>query len=120
MAVRRERVQALIREVVSEMFLRRVKDPRIGFVSIVNVEVTRDLSLAKVFVSVLGNQEDREKTMEGLKSARGLIRSQVAKELGARHAPEILFVLDQGIEHSIKVSKLLDEIKKADADREDR
>lgn len=120
MAVRRERVAALIRDVVSEMFLRRIKDPRIGFVSVVNVEVTRDLSLAKVFISVLGDDEDRERTMEGLKSAQGLIRSEVARELGVRYAPEIHFFLDQGIEHSIKVSQLLEEIKKADADREEK
>ena len=111
-AQRQERAAALIREVVSEVIMRRLKDPRIGFVSIVSVDVTRDLSLAKIHVSVLGEEKAKEDTMEGLRSAQGLIRSEVAKALGTRHAPEIQFVLDQGIEHSIRVSKLLSEIKK--------
>ncbi len=92
--------------------LRRLSDPRIGFASIVNVDVNKDLSLAKVYVSVLGSDEDKEKTMEGLKSALGLIRSEVSKALGIRYAPEIQFVLDEGIEYSMRVSKLLSEIKK--------
>lgn len=94
------------------LLLRRLKDPRIGFASIVNVDVNKDLSLAKVYVSVLGSDEDKEKTMEGLKSAQGLIRSEVSKALGIRYAPEIQFVLDEGIEYSMRVSKLLSEIKK--------
>jgi len=112
MAQRQERVAALIRNVISELIMRRLKDPRIGFVSVVNVEVSRDLSLARVYVSVYGSEEDKEKTMEGLKSARGLVRSEVSKVLGIRHAPEIEFVLDTGIEHSIRVSKLLSELRR--------
>ena len=91
------------------MLSRRVKDPRIGFVSIVTVEVTRDISLAKIRVSVMGTEEEKTRTMEGLRSAQGLIRSEIAKALGMRHAPEIQFVLDQGIEHSIHISRLLKE-----------
>jgi len=115
-AQRQERVSALIREVVSELIMRRLKDPRIGFVSVVKVEVTKDLSLAKVYVSVLGDHEAKDRTMEGLKSAQGLIRSEVSKALGTRHAPEIQFLLDQGIEHSIKVSQMLSEINKGKED----
>lgn len=119
MALRQERVSALIQEVVSDLLLKRLKDPRIGFVSVVKVEVSKDLAVAKVFVSVLGTDEAKEKTMEGLRSAQGLVRSEVSKALGIRHAPEIQFVLDEGIEHSIRVSKLLEEIRK-DARAEDR
>jgi len=111
-AQRQERAAALIRDVISELIMRRLKDPRIGFVSVVNVEVSRDLSLARIYVSVYGPEEDKEKTMEGLKSAQGLVRSEVSKVLGTRHVPEIQFVLDKGIEHSIKVSRLLSEIRK--------
>ncbi len=111
-AVRQERASALIREVASELIARRVKDPRIGFVSIVKVEVTKDISLAKIYVSVMGTSEEQTKTMEGLKSAQGLIRSEVAKALGIRHAPSLQFILDHGIEHSIHVSKLLKEAQK--------
>ncbi len=110
-AQRQARVAALVQEVVSELIFRRIKDPRIGFVSIVKVDVPRDMSLARIYVSVLGSDQEKEKTMEGLRSAQGLIRSEVAKVLGMRHAPEVQFVLDEGIEHSIRVSKLLSEIK---------
>lgn len=112
MSARQARVAALVQEVVSELLLRRVKDPRIGFVSVVKVDVPRDISQAKIYVSVLGTDEEKEKSMEGLRSAQGLIRSEVAKALGMRRAPEILFELDEGIEQSIKVSKLLSEINK--------
>jgi len=111
-STRQGKVAALVQQVVSELLFRRVKDPRIGFVSIVKVDVPRDMSLAKIYVSVLGSHEEKEQSMEGLHSAQGLIRSEVAKALGMRHAPEIEFVLDEGIEHSIKVSKLLSEINK--------
>lgn len=111
-AGRQEKIAALIQEVVSELLLRKIKDPRIGFVSVLGVEVTRDLSQAKIRVSVLGSDEAKAQTMEGLRSAQGLIRSEVSRALEIRHAPEILFVLDEGIEHSIRVSKLLSEIKK--------
>ncbi|MGE5579185.1 MAG: 30S ribosome-binding factor RbfA [Bacillota bacterium] len=112
MAGRPARVSAMVQEVVSELLFRRVKDPRIGFASIVKVDVPNDISQAKIYVSVLGSDEEKARTMEGLRSAQGLIRSEVAKALGMRHAPEISFILDEGIEHSIKVSKLLSEINK--------
>lgn len=112
MSARQGKVAALVQEVVGELLLRRIKDPRIGFASVVKVDVPRDMSLAKIYVSVLGSHEEKEQSMEGLRSAQGLIRSEVAKALGMRHAPEIEFVLDEGIEHSIKVSKLLSEINK--------
>lgn len=111
MAMRQARVAALVQEVVSELILRRIKDPRIGFVSVVKVDVPRDMSIAKVFVSVLGTDEEKQKSMEGLASAKGLVRSEVAKVLGMRHAPEIEFLLDEGIEHSVHISKVLNEIK---------
>lgn len=104
---REERVAAVIREIVSEALRERIKDPRIGFVSVVGVEVTKDLSVAKVRVSVLGSPEEKRTTMEGLRSAQGLIRSEVARGLDLRRAPELVFVLDEGIEHSVRVSEIL-------------
>ncbi|MBE3519235.1 MAG: 30S ribosome-binding factor RbfA [Firmicutes bacterium] len=104
---REERVAAVIREIVSETLRERIKDPRIGFVSVVAVEVTKDLSLAKIRVSILGSPQEKEATMEGLRSAQGLIRSEVARGLDLRRAPELMFVLDEGIEHSVRVSEIL-------------
>lgn len=110
-ALRQARVAALVQEVVSELILRRIKDPRIGFVSVVKVDVPRDMSVAKIYVSVLGTDDEKQKSMEGLASAKGLVRSEVAKVLGMRHAPDIEFLLDEGIEHSVHISKVLSEIK---------
>lgn len=107
MAVRQEKMAALIKKVISNLLVRRIKDPRIGFVSVINVEVSKDLAVAKAKVSIYGSEEDKAKTMKGLNSARGLIRTEVGKALGVRHAPEIQFILDDGIEHSIKVSQIL-------------
>lgn len=120
MAQRSDRVAALIREVVSDLIMTRLKDPRIGFASVVRVSVNRDLSQAKVYISVLGTEEEKEKTMEGLKSAQGLIRSEVSKALGIRHAPEIEFILDDSIEYSMHISKLLSEIEEKEKKTEDK
>ncbi|HHY69733.1 MAG TPA: 30S ribosome-binding factor RbfA [Bacillota bacterium] len=120
MAQRSDRVAALIREVVSDLIMTRLKDPRIGFASVVRVSVNRDLSQAKVYISVLGTEEEKEKTMEGLKSAQGLIRSEVSKALGIRHAPEIEFILDDSIEYSMHISKLLSEIEEKEKKAEDK
>ncbi len=111
---RQDRIAASIREILGELMVRRLKDPRIGFASIVKVTVNRDLSLAKVHVSVLGSDEDKTKTIEGLKSAQGLIRTEVSKALGIRYCPEIHFVLDKGIEHSMRVSELISEVRAFD------
>ncbi len=120
MAQRSDRVAALIREVVSDLIMTRLKDPRIGFASVVRVSVNRDLSQAKVYISVLGTEEEKEKTIEGLKSAQGLIRSEVSKALGIRHAPEIEFILDDSIEYSMHISKLLSEIEEKEKKAEDK
>ena len=120
MAQRSDRVAALIREVVSDLIMTRLKDPRIGFASVVRVSVNRDLSQAKVYISVLGTEEEKEKTMEGLKSAQGLKRSEVSKALGIRHAPEIEFILDDSIEYSMHISKLLSEIEEKEKKAEDK
>ena len=120
MAQRSDRVAALIREVVSDLIMTRLKDPRIGFASVVRVSVNRDLSQAKVYISVLGTEEEKEKTMEGLKSAQGLIRSEVSKAIGIRHAPEIEFILDDSIEYSMHISKLLSEIEEKEKKAEDK
>ncbi|NLU05341.1 MAG: 30S ribosome-binding factor RbfA [Firmicutes bacterium] len=115
---RAEKIAASIREIVSELLLRRLKDPRIGFASVVNVEVNRDLSIAKIYVSVLGSEEEKARTMEGLKSAQGLVRTEVSKALGIRQAPEIQFVLDKGIEHSLRVSQIISELKASETESE--
>ncbi len=92
-----------------------MKDPRIGFATITNVEVTQDLRFARVYVSVMGTDEERKDTMTALQSARGFVRHEVATRMTTRTVPEIQFKLDRGLEYSDQINRLLNEIKVADA-----
>lgn len=90
-----------------------VKDPRINpMTSVVAVEVTPDLKFAKAYISVLGDEESKKSTQEGLKKASSFIRRELARRLNLRNTPEITFVLDQSIEYGINMSKMIDEVTK--------
>ena len=107
------RINEEVRREVSNIIQNEIKDPRLtAMVSVTAVKVTKDLRYAKVFVSVLGNDEDREKTHQGLLSASSHIRSQLAKQLNLRNTPELTFVMDDSIEYGINMSKRIDELKK--------
>ena len=108
------RINGEVQKVISEA-IRYSKDPRISpFTSVMDVEVAPDLKTCKVWVTVMGNEEDRERTLEGLKSAAGYIRSTLAKELNMRYTPEIRFIMDDSIEYAINMSKKIDEITAKD------
>jgi ribosome-binding factor A len=104
---RPERVAEAIKEEISRIVRERVSDPRIGFLSVTKVEITPDLKSAKIFISVLGNKIDREKTFEGLKSASSFIRGQLGNSLDMRHVPEISFVHDKSIERASRVLNIM-------------
>lgn len=104
---RAQRVAQLMQRELGQMLLTEVKDPRIGFVSITRVEVTRDLSMARVFVSVMGTEEERDACLAGLKKAAPFVRGEAGRRLGLRKAPEIVFRLDQGIEESLHIQSLI-------------
>ena len=106
------RVAEAIKEEVSNILQRKLKDPRIGFCSVVDVEVSNDLQHAKVFVSVLGDEEKRQATLAGLESARGFIRTEVGRRIRLRHTPEVVFRLDTSIERGARVNQLLNEIRR--------
>lgn len=89
-----------------------LKDPRIGFVSIVRVDVSADLRHARVHFSVLGEEQRRLDTLKGLQSATGFLRSQLATRLGLRHVPELQFRLDRSIEHGVRVAELLGRVRR--------
>ncbi len=114
---RAERVGQLMQRELGEMLLTEVKDPRIGFVSITRVEVTRDLSQARAFVSVLGSREQKEASLAGLKSAASFLRGEVGRRLGLRQAPELLFREDVGIAESMHIQDLIRSLPK-DGDHE--
>lgn len=111
MSHRPEKVREFIKEQVSEIIQHRLKDPRIGFVSVTDVEVSMDLRHAKIFVSVLGNDQAKADTMAGLESAIGYVRGELGRRLQMRFTPEILFRLDESIERGTRVMSLIREIR---------
>lgn len=111
---RPERVAALVQEVLADTLTRDLKDPRIGFATVTGVEVSPDCTHAEVRVSVLGSDEEKQRAMEGLRSATGFLRSRLAHSLSMRATPELHFVLDRGLEHQARIDHLLDQIKSED------
>lgn len=108
---RSQRVSDLLREEIAEIIMRRLKDPRLGFVTVTGVDITEDLKIARVFVSVL-KEEDRESTLEILNSAKSFVRSEIAKRVRMKVIPTIEFRIDESIEYGARIDKLLKEIKK--------
>lgn len=113
---RPDRVAESLRHLVAAFLQTEARDPRLGFVTVTAVEVSRDLQHATIRVSVMGAEEDRESTMEALQSAKGFVRRRVAQAMSMRHAPELSFVLDRGLDHARRIDALLDELRH---DRED-
>jgi|SRR3972149_5179674 len=104
---RPQRVGDLIREVICEMLLRDLNDPRLASVTITEVEVTADLKLATVFFSAMGNRSREEASLHGLQSATGYIRKKLGKELRLRYVPDLLFKVDQSFEYGSKIDRLI-------------
>ena len=107
------RVAERIRQDASQIILYELCDPRIGLVTVTKVDLSNDLRHARIYVSVLGDEVKRRTTLRGLASARGLVRSRIAKSLGLREAPEIIFEFDPTIERSIEISRLIDQARAA-------
>ncbi len=105
-----------IQVIVAEMLDRRIKDPRLGFVTVTDVRVSGDSQQATVFYTVFGEQTDVEGTAAALESAKGLIRSEVAKQLGLRHAPTLEFIHDALPENARHLDELLAKARESDAE----
>jgi len=112
---RSQRVGDLVREEVADIIMYRLKDPRIGFVTVTGVDMSPDMKNAKVYVSVL-KEEDRELTLEILNSSKSFIRSLLSKRLRMKFIPTVEFRFDASIEYGYKIDKLLKEIKDRDED----
>ena len=108
---RNEKVAEAIRKEVSTILQDELRDPRLGFVTITNVEVTPDLRYAKIFFSVLGNEEAYAKTKKALDSGLGFIRRLIAERIQLRLVPELSFREDKSSEYSVRIQEVLDEIK---------
>jgi ribosome-binding factor A len=104
------RVNEAVREVVSAHIAGDVKDPRIGFVTVTGVETSPDLRHARVYVSVLGSEVERQAALDGLTSARGFLQSQVGTELRMKRTPTLEFVNDPSIEHGMKMERLISDV----------
>src|SRR5690349_24626927 len=104
-----------IKVIVAEMLERRVKDPRLGFVTVTDVRVSGDTQQATVFYTVLGQEADLEGTAVALASAKGLIRSEVGKQLGMRHVPTLDFIHDGLPETARQIDDLLERVRQSDA-----
>jgi len=104
-----------VKKVLSEA-LPSLKDPRIGFVTVTGVRTTKDLSLATVYVSVLGSEEEQSRTLDGLRSAHGVLQAQVARELGTRRTPVLTFEYDPAIERGVRLTKIIDELSPPEPD----
>lgn len=110
-SIKNTRVNGEVQKVLSEIIRGEIKDPRISpMTSVVQVQVAPDLKTCKAYISVLGDEEARKNTLQGLQSAVGYIRRQLAGELNLRNTPEITFILDQSIEYGINMSKRIDEV----------
>jgi ribosome-binding factor A len=109
---RTERLNDQIRMEIADILMTKVKDPRVGFVTVTSVEVSPDLRYAKVFVSILAALASSEKTMEGLTKAAPFIRGELGRRLHIRYIPELTFQLDHSAEETDRVLKLLDKIAK--------
>lgn len=114
---RADRVSGLIMAEISQMLRREIKDPRIGFVTITRVKVSDDLRHAKVGVSVLGDDSQKSNTLKGLKSASGFIRGEIGKRLRLRYTPEIVFAIDDSLEYSDRISRVIDDLARQSDDR---
>ena len=107
------RISEEVKKVVSELIYNGLKDPRVNtLTTVTKVEVTRDLSYAKIYISVFGDKEEKENTIKGLESAKGFIRKEISSKVDLRYTPEPIFVLDESIEHGIYMSKLIADVNK--------
>jgi ribosome-binding factor A len=113
---RPEQVGETLRQVITDSLARAVRDPRVGFVTVTGVLVTNDLSHARVMVSVPGEDQDKERALEGLQSAAGFLRSRAARTLTTRSVPELHFELDRGLEHASRINEILNTIRREGQD----
>ena len=115
--LRVEKLQELMKQEVSKMLLRDIKDPRVGFVTVTQVELTGDLREAKIYVSIMGSEQQIEDSWQGLQSALGFIRREIGKRIRLRFTPSISFALDKSLDYSAHIQELLNKINSEEMDR---
>ncbi len=117
---RPNRLAETLKEEISQLIRVELKDPRLGFVTLTSVEVAGDLAHAKVYISVLGTEDEGKTSLEVLNRAAGFVRTEIGKRIRLRHVPAIVFVYDPSIEHGAHIMKLLKDVGVSnDADKEE-
>ncbi|MFC7061166.1 30S ribosome-binding factor RbfA [Halobacillus seohaensis] len=108
--LRANRVGEQMKKELTDIISKKIKDPRVGFVTITEVKVTGDLQQAKVFISVLGDDKQKHDTLVGLAKAKGFIRSEIGQRIRLRKTPEIMFEFDEAIEHGNRIETILKDL----------
>jgi ribosome-binding factor A len=109
MAQRMRRVNELMREVIGSTIASELEDPRIGFVTVTSVDTSRDLRSARVYVSVLGGEAEREASLAGLRSSHGVLQSAIASQMRIKRTPTLTFHYDESPERGVRISRLLED-----------
>lgn len=118
MSTRTEKLRQLLKEEVSDILRREIKDPRLGFFTVIDAEITSDLQHAKIFVSILGTEEERRQSMEVLKHAQHFVRQEFGKRVRMKTLPDIQFRLDDTVDRGVRILELLEEIKRDEPDQQ--
>lgn len=114
-SMKNTRINGEVQRVLAEVIRGEIKDPRISpLTSVVAVEVAPDLKTCKAWISVYGDEQAKKDTLDGLKSAEGFIKNQLAKKINLRNTPEIHFIVDESIAYGVRMSKLIDDVIKSD------
>ncbi|KIL39205.1 ribosome-binding factor A [Gordoniibacillus kamchatkensis] len=116
--VRQSRVGEQIKKELSQLIQKELKDPRIGFLTITGVDVTGDLSQAKVYLSVLGTDEQKQDTLKALAKANGFLRTEIGKRIRLRKVPELLFKTDASVDYGSRIDHLLHQLHREEHDKE--
>ena len=119
-AARARRIADRIQRIVAEMLDRRIKDPRLGFVTVTDARITADLRDAKVYYTVFGSEDERAASAAALESAKGVIRTEVGRQTGIRHTPTLTFVVDEVHENAQHIEQLLAQARLEDEEKAER
>jgi len=110
-SLRIAKVQELMKQEVSQIILRELKDPRIGFVTVTKVDITPDLREAKIYVSLMGTEEEKQASFAGLESSLGFVRREIGHRIKMRYTPQISFAVDTSLDYGTRIQTLLDGVK---------
>ncbi|GAA0461602.1 30S ribosome-binding factor RbfA [Alkalibacillus silvisoli] len=110
--LRANRVSEQMKKELGDILSRKIKDPRVGFVTVTDVQVSGDLQQAKVFISIFGEDQQKEDTLVGLAKSKGFIRTEIGKRIRLRKTPEISFEIDEAIQYGNKIERILSDLNK--------